>query len=533
MTTVTEPSLEVRAVWWLTAIGILALGIAVLANLARLEFGPWRAEPIALDEAYFSVCAVRSMDEAQVPSTGCKDNKAPLIFLVHQGIQSLGSSEPYDLGAIKAAAAALTLGLIALTALLAARLAGALAATMAAGLAALTLGADAEWLALKTEAVGSVFMLMGLFALTGDWRRSAWAWLVAGLGFGIAMCSKQTFVFPAVAVLAWGLWDAWRGSATARRQVAFGRLCSFGAGASVPFLVFLGLFWWQGRHLEFLASLLLYPTLYAAPAPEGLGLQRQFWRAAALLTDLGKAPLTTALFAASAAWALQPRPREASGMHPAQPNVIVFAALMVLLFALLAPIYFSPYLVPAWLLMAVVGGWGFATLPTTALKLPLAGACLALALSSAAMAWATDHSRRSIPTTSSQTSLPKVPGPGYAFQIGGNPRFYFDNGLIPASDIGFAWALPGTLERWNYKPLDTSTWRGRLLAAAQARNFLKLRKDFERTPPRYILTTGEEWKTDGAPGWLGRYVDDLCQPKGPPSAGESMRIHVCDPASTR
>lgn len=486
---------------WAAVISMIVLAVLSLLNLALLEFGPWRHNAIQVDELYFASCAVRGLVAGEVPIAGCHDSKAPLIFAVHQLVQ-LGPS-PYSLLAIKAAAFGVVVVVTVLAALIAFRLAGAMAAAVAAALLLLALTADAQSLALKTETVGGVFMLIGANFLIGSHRRY-WSWLGSGFFLGLAVAAKQTFVFAALAVVVWS-WFSTPGESVSRRLRSFLlNMFSFGVGLIAPLAAFLLVFFLQGRHIEYLASLFLYPTIYgggqAAP-----WIKASAWRAASVLESLGKFPILVASLAAATAGSIQNWNQDRTNVGPSLKGrrLVVSMTLAMLLVTFVSPIYFAYHLVPSWILMAVLGGIVIGELGEMSLDGPpraarfLAAGLVTFALVSAATSWYSNGGRNKAVKLDRPEAFIKDGHGQYAYVLGMWPSFYVYNDLVPASRVLFPWALPGTPGNWAYKPPDSNSVRGHVLAWVHSANLRQLFEDFRRTPPKYIVVSHD----------IARYAD--------------------------
>lgn len=457
-----------------------------MLRLASMEFGPWRAEAIAVDELYFSACAMRGVDVGEVPSTGCQDNKAPIIFLVHQFV--LAAAGTYSIVGVKVAAFGVVAVLITMVAGWAWRLTGPLGAMVAASLALQVLASDARLIALKTESVGGVFMLAGALLLTGADRVGGARWFASGVLLGLAVMTKQTFGFAAVAIMVWR-WtkrDAWAGSG-ARQTLRVSAL--FALGGSLPALIFLAAFHARDQHVDFLTSVFLYPLLYTSAEFSAGNLSELAWRATDIMADLSNTPLLIGLSAMAIAYAM--RRGDSDEREPASSPV--FAMILSLLaLSVVSPIYFKYHLVPALLLLAVAGGSAFHVGARAVARCPVAAAramsagIVALAFLTTSQIWKSNSGRtRMVELLNERAAFGEFSG-SYAYSLG-DPGFYVYNGLIPASDAGFLWALPGTEATWCYTPPTPGTWKWRLVRPWQENNARRLIRDFEKTPPRFIV----------------------------------------------
>jgi len=515
----------------LAAALMLLLSIGYAAHLVSQELGPWRNEAVALDELYFSACAVRGLDTGYVPSTGCQDNKAPMIFLVHQWLQE--GAQPYDMQRVKVAAFVLSGALVLLAALWASWLAGPVAGLVAAALAIQALATDAELLALKTESVGSFFMLLaGLLVVTR--RQTTWAtWFGAGVLLGLAMMSKQTFAIAGLMLLAW----AWVEQGLRQRLMPTRRLLGFStlmcAGMALPLAAFFLTFWLQGRHDDFLTSVFLYPALYSVPAPDGGPVKTLIWRVAGVLADLSAFPAVVALGCAALALT-----RHTSQSWDARTSLASMMGFGMLALVVLAPIYFNYHLIPALLLLAVAGGVYVGRLDAVSisahrgLHASIGVALLALSAIGLSAAWTSNgHRGRDVELAHKKAALSEYRG-SHAYSHGGDPSFYVYNGLIPASDVGFTWALPSNRAYWNYAPPPAGSWKARVLNPIHVQNESRLMADFSRTPPRFVAighadAAGEP--KSGVPQ-LDQYIRTKCSYQGKLETrrDESMHVYACD-----
>ena len=527
-------ALSPKGMTWAAVIVMLALSGLSLLNLATLEFGPWRDEAIAIDELYFSACAVRGLATGYIPSTGCQDNKAPLIFLVHQFVQA--GNAPYSIIGIKIAAFIVVAVQIILTAWIARRQASNFAALAVAALALQVLTSDAGLLALKTEAVGNVFMLLGVLVVTWAPQPSYLRWLVCGLLLGMAMMSKQTFAFATAMILVW-LWirDGMRAPHGWSERI--NSTLAFCLGSAIPLLAFLAVFYAQDHHRDYLTSTFLYPAAYAGPAT-GAGVAKTLvWRAATVLSDLASAPLVFALFCVGLVLLAKRGTVENIDRRLA---LLAAMATGMLALALIAPIYFQYHLIPAWLLMAAVGGITLHSLTierTSSSGEPVIGIAvflLVLSLMTAAKGWLDNGKRgRDVELANSRTLLSEHKG-AYAYSLVGDPSFYVYNGLVPASDVGFSWALPGSRASWYYTPPKPDTWQERALRSVQDRNARRLIEDFAKTPPRFFVLPAapESGQVSTGIALLDAYVAQHCHyiQAIKTRAREPGHLYTCNPS---
>jgi len=255
--------LRMRRLGWIGLACTLGVAILSLLNIARLEFGPLAGRAITIDELYFAACAAHGAAVGEIVSTGCHDNKGPLIFLLYKLLQA--GASPYSLLAIKAAAFATVMAIAGVAAWIGFRMAGLAAALLAPALIIQVLASESGLLAFKTETVGAGFMLCALALLVArDAPRRPWMLLAAGVCMGLAVTAKQTFGFAAIAVVLWLAVSTPRGEAGAGLPAKVARASLFAFGAGLPLLLFLAVFYALGQHIEFLSSLFLYPSVYGS-----------------------------------------------------------------------------------------------------------------------------------------------------------------------------------------------------------------------------------------------------------------------------
>ena len=76
---------------------------------------------------------------------------------------------------------------------------------------------------------------------------------------------------------------------------------------------------------------------------------------------------------------------------------------------------------------------------------------------------------------------------GYVYGIW--PQFYYSNGMVPASDVLYSNTAHGLLREMVYRPLAPDSPLDGAMEATWARNAHKLMRDFETTPPEFIVLT--------------------------------------------
>lgn len=525
----------------LAVIGMLVLAFLVVANLAAIEFGPLRTQAIAVDELYFAVCAARGNAIGEFPVFGCHDTKTPLIYATHQLVQYAAGL--YSLVGIKVAAYCMIGIGAALIAWLTHRLGGLLGAVAAAALFLLTVGTDAFLFALKSEVLGSAFVLVGLLVLT--LRRDAPVvrdWFLCGICFGLAFMVKQTFAFAVLAVLVVSFIAPARNTAASASRSGLSNVVAMSVGSAIPVLVFGLLFALQGRGAEYLASTFLYPGIYDSPAGES-GLRRLLWRIGGVLQDMGRTPLVVML----AAFVLPTAFRRSSPQDTPQTaakwqlQALVACTLGMLLVVFVSPIYFDYHLLPAWILLSVMGGLAVerAAVAVKFIGPPAAwGMALALLIPAAMMAAASWYSSggksKLVNRAPPQPTVTGAKGE-YGYVLGMWPQFYFSSGLVPATTVLFPWALPGTPKNWAFVPPDPSTLKGRWLTAMQSLGSEQLMQDFAKTPPSYIVVSHEMARAAGSPRVtdviaLDDYLRDHCSYLRPvqPNLGSPQSLFGCN-----
>jgi len=517
---------------WLATATILLLAALVCVSLVRFEFGPARAQPIAVDEWYFMTCAARGLAVDRVPSAGCHDTKSPLIFLAHQWLQAGAWS--FDVVRVKWAGFMLSGLLAAAVALLAGRIGGRLAAGCALALMLLVFSSDRHFFSLKTELLGSVFMLAALLPLVVSQRSpTPAAWFASGLLFGLALMSKQSFVFAVVGV---GAWCCICALARPRRIVEGARaLLLLSAGTVLPILFMAAVFERQGTLTDFLLSTFIYPTVYGSNLP-GSALHQLAWKAGALAGFLQRSPLVILLASFAVAWLVLTRLRgEASVFNRATP--VVFALVGMLTLLLVAPILFDYHVLPAWSMLAVLAGVALSWLlrrEQSEVRNVVAVVVVVAAGLQALNGWRTLGGKGKDAADLSLVPQLQVAAGDFGYVIGNWPGFYVVTGLVPASDVMYPNGLPGAPSTWAYTPPDPSTSKGHRLLELQRRNARVLEKDFAATPPRYVMVVAEFARAPGSPNVtdiavLDAYLSARCQFDREVDGGyfERGQLYVC------
>jgi hypothetical protein len=485
---------------WLCTAALLALAVAAVLYIARLHFGAWQHEAIQIDELHFATCAARGWAVDQFPVAGCHDNKAPLIYILHQLVQ--WGSTGIALLRIKVAAFSVVLLIATAAAFTAHRMGGRLAALAAAGLVLLVFAARPDTMALKTETVGWLLSITAIgVALRPQLRiRDV---LLCGLLLGLAVMTKQTNALLALVVLVWLLRPA---HTLATRSLTRGqRLGYWGLGATLPGAVLLVVYLVQGNAVEFIATAFIHPMVYGPAAlPWSLRLSHA---GRELLSALALSPLLTTLWAIGLVLLMAQRHRLTAPSPTAQhaDRLLVCAWAAVLTTIVLAPRVFAYHLLPLHLWMAMtaavaVGRIGARTSgPDTATtRWQIGLALLVPALCAVYAVWASngpDSLQRPRPAT-------LVDGAAvgdYAYVVGSWPHFYGDNGLRPASSVLYPWALRGAPASPMHRLPEPGSLTQRLQSWVLAHAMEQLQDDFRRTPPRYIVLMHVFANQAGAP----------------------------------
>ena len=523
----------VPAVGWWTGAAMLLVAALASATLLQFEFGAARLQPIAIDEWYFLSCAARGLAVGQVPIAGCHDTKSPLIFLVHQWVQP--SAWAYDIVRVKVAAFGESALLTAAAATLAHRMGGRLAAVVTAALMLVVFLSDRHLYALKTELLGSVFMLAALWPLVvARGLPGPAAWALSGLLFGFALMSKQSFVFAMVGSMAWWCWATVRGRVTPGRG-AFALLL-FGVASLLPIAALAAVFQSQGKLVDFLLSTFVYPTVYSAQVP-GSALNQLAWKAGAVADYMQAVPLVVMLFLGSMAWLAQgSRHGKPHWLNEASP--VVAAALGMLLMLLVAPILFAYHALPAWALMAAVGGAAASRLlqaPPVRIRRVVAAVLLVAVAIQSLQGWITTGGKAGVGDAGAVVPRLVIEPGDYGYVVGTWPAFFVVTRLVPASDVMYPNALPGAPASWAYTPPDSATSKGRRLIALQEQNAIALRDDFKRTPPRYVMVVDALARAPGSSRVtdievLETYLHERCRldREVPGGVFERGRLYVCE-----
>lgn len=470
--------------WLLAAL----LAAACLLYVVPQQWGPLRQQALQGDELFFGACAARAEVDGWASVAGCHDNKAPLIYLLHAALQQV--FHPQDTRVLKVTSAVMLALLVGMTACLAARLAPGRPrhAAVAAGVLVLCAFAPSpSLLAVKTEFLGMLFVMLTLVLLSAATPPPGLARaLGSGVAMGAAVMSKQSFALLLPA-FAWGLWQWARPLPVPARGL---RLLMAGVGLVLPALALAALFASRGRLDEFLSTTFLYPAVYGNTEWPSLA-KRLLWQSATASDFLQLTPVHLLLVIAAG---LAPRHRPG----PAVLRAVVLQLCPLSLAILLAsPALFKYHTVPFWALSALLGGALLAEATAAdevARRLASAGL---LAAASLALGYTLLHNDGR-PLSTAHTDVVDPARGRFLYVLGMEPTFYA-RGFIPASSVQFPWALPGTPATWAYRPPPPGTALQQRLAAQQQRNLQQLYADFARTPPAYIVIIDPYARREGSP----------------------------------
>ncbi|WP_422013830.1 hypothetical protein [Roseateles sp.] len=479
---------------------LLALALAV-----RNELGDRLDLPLQWDELFFLTCTAREQVEGGMPWAGCHDNKGPLIYVLYALL--LNPEQLYDMARLKYAAFGFSAAILAAGSALAWRAGGRWAAFIFLSLLGLHWASSPVLMALKTEQLGMLLMLLGLVVLptligaSGRDRP-----LLAGVLFGLSLLAKQVFVIPLV-VLVIGLWAT---AAAQRVKLSVWML----AGVCLPFVFSLAYFWQAGRLEDHLASLVLHVTMYASPDPATF-IQRWSWRFGGLAVALTSYPVFGSLLALLAA-GLALRWRWMCSLAPAG---LLFLVLGLLLIGLLTPMlmaqHLAPFFVESAVLAGVVAGRYLTEHGTTPAADALGMGWAICGLAVVLTVWFGPAGRAE--TGRAFYRFEKLPAAQtrYAYVAGIWPELFVTNGLLPASDVMYPTALPGAPNSWFFTRPDPATLKGRIAIKNFERNAISLMADFKRTPPSYIYVSNDMARSPGQARptdipVLADYIDSHC-----------------------
>jgi hypothetical protein len=506
--------------WW------VALAASIIAFSAYLQaaLGPRADLPTQVDEIFFLTCAVQGKAAGSLAPTGCHDNKGPAIFWLYETLVDLAS--PYRLAPLKCVGAAIAVLNAALLGLLARRLFGPGAAILAFTMMLGSAAAESMFVTLKTEPLGLVFVLTSLVVLAGA-RGVVSARRLLGIGvlFGVALLAKQSYLFALLGLLASALfWPApcWPSAWLARVRSVF----VLGLGVLIPFAMTLAWYQTQHRLSAVMASLFLYPSLYGDPAaPAASGAAQAFWKLVKLAEFSQPLALLMVLALLGTVWAGWPtRPGEnrdaASARAALRPTIAVSLGLWLML--VLSPTLFRYHLMPVLALAVVPASAGLLGLRRWLAVVPHAGLGLSLAVPVVALVWVAAVLRG--PGIRSETDREfydfqrfDTGGARYAYVQGMWPEFFVANGLIPASEVMYPNALPGTPSFWGFKLPPKGSPKALALARVNADAAAQLMADFARTPPAFIHVVDFVARAPGSQAvtdvpFLNEYLQSHCRP---------------------
>lgn len=482
-----------------TLLAALAISLLTFGYIAYFEFGPFAAVELQIDELYFYTCAARQAVSGVLFNPGCHDNKPPLIYLIHHLVQP--HPYLYNVWAGKVAAFSVMALMVGAVAGLAFRLAGRAAALSSMVLLIAALAYKAQFWALKTESLGLLLVLGSFLLLTEPRPLPAWKFLGAGLLLGLALLVKQTNLIFLGISCAWLLWAGRAHWASALRRTGCLVL-----GGIFPFLLYLAAVSWEGRAESFLASFFVYPSVYAEGPPQGLYAYVIRFANVYEFLATGHEPLFWLFVLGALQMLYQGLVRKEQGVTFAGRCLVLLACLCTLAVAMVSPTFFEYHAIPVWVLLSILAGVAFGDLwkGLVATRPPQA-VMLGMLLSGFACAgllhtWYHNAGHDSQPVGAfGQPTIEGVRGQ-YGYVLGMPwPSFYTDNGLIPASDLLFPWALPGMPKFGLYTPPPPESARGQRLAKIQAKNLAQLWKDFAQTPPRYIGVVDGVANAPGSP----------------------------------
>ncbi len=507
---------------------LVALPAVAIAALLYLMYKQLSAIPMSgnhIDEYYYAACAVRGLHSGAIPVPSCHDNKGPLTYLLYEILFSFAGD--YNFLAVKLTAYGLLVLDAAILAWTAFRIGGFAAVPVTVALLCSCLSSDISNLSLRTETVGGPFLVLALFALCAapeSFRRySCLVW--SGLAVGFALLAKQTYAFAGFAILSWiFLCEPVRTLGGLARF--FGRSAAFGSAVLIPFLVFCLLFWNQGNLADFLASFLLYPTVYggdtgniiAVSIRHGMTLLSHLTEQPMLVIGTFAACMTLLLFRGSAVFL----------KRVSDPRYLMMLVLLFLLSVLAAlPHFFRSHILLAVWPMALLAGVIFAdcwpVLLRQAPRIALVFLCTFLFGLTISLAGTWQTNGREELSRIPDRHLPAVKAgrnTQYAYTLGTQVAdFYAQGGFRPASSVQFAWALPGAPEQWSYTKPALGTLRRQWFDLQQARSLTQLYRDFAQTPPSYILLNTDYVRKSGSkkitdiPGF-DEYLTRRCRPIG-------------------
>ncbi len=469
-----------------TLLATLGFSLLTFGYLVYFELGPFSAVELQIDELYFYSCAARQAVTGLLFNPGCHDNKPPLIYLIHHLVQP--HPYLYSVWAGKLAAFGVMALMLGAVAALAQRLAGWAAAVCAVALLIAALASKAQFWALKTESVGLLLVLGAFWLMTARRTLHNWRWGGAGLLLGLAVLVKQTnLIFLGVSCV-WLLWTGRAHWGATMRSAG----CLVLAGC-FPFLLYFAGVSWEGRAESFLASFFVYPSVYAEGPPQSFYAYVIRFADVYELVTTGHEPLFWLFVLGGLQTVYQWLVAKDHDARLASRWLVLWACLCTLAVAMISPTFFEYHAIPVWVFLSILAGVAFGDLwrglvsvrrpEAVMLGLILSGCSLAGLM----QAWYHNAGHGSLPASAFERIRIDGASGQYGYVLGMPwPSFYTDNGLIPASDLLFPWALPGMPKFGLYTPPPPESAKGQRLAAIQAKNLVQLWKDFAQTPPRYI-----------------------------------------------
>jgi hypothetical protein len=474
------------------ALLVLLVTLFGVALLVKLEFGGRGDLPMQLDELYFATCAARGLASGEVPVAGCHDNKGPLIFLLYQAV--MDPAHPYRLATIKLAGFSLGALVCLLGGLVAHRIGGRIAAVVAVALALQICTLDPWFFSLRTESLGLACMLAATLALLPRSTSALHGWRVALAGFlcGLALLTRQNFLFLVLGMAGWIAFTPWAGWVRLIRLALL-----FSVGVLAPMLAFALAFQLQGTLPEYLASLFVYPALYGSNADEGA--LRRLLLKLALLAEYAQPLSAYAALGLLGAMALARRALPLAAHEAPAARLVLALALTSLVFLLLVPVLLRPHLWPSLLLAAVLASGALARgLAQREWRLPVVTLLLGLSALAVLCAWGGPQGNPLRDRKNLQAPKVAEAAGGYAYVVGMWPKIYADNGWTPASTVMYPIALPDSPQTWAFKPPEPGSWKATMLTQLRERNERRLLADFARTPPRVIVVVDRDARRPGS-----------------------------------
>ena len=492
MTRIDTPAPLINRMDWLLPLLALAISIVAGGYLVMLETTVRVAKPLQIDELYFLTCAVRAVAHESGVSSGCHDNKGPLIhFLYVLGVEK---SNLFDLtwmkhwGAAVYALNTLLVGLISW--LLAGRAAAIVSAVACIGVLMLA----PEFMALKTESLAIFFTLCASVILIRQRLRPGRVLQCGAVGvlMGLSLLANQKFVVVLAALLiclAFWVWQIESDSFAKKLRALSLAIGAVLIGVLLPFLLVAAYFAFHARFQEFVAAMVLYPSLYGSQT-EGSLLQLVAWQVGHIADRLRPFMIYAIALGCLLVWLgcrfsgwFSGKGLQADGLDVVALSAVLFTALC---FGF--TILFSYHFLPAFMYAAVAIGVGYAALmralPTTSGRASVGFAVVVFSAIQGLAMWKSADRRNSGPDPFSYYRVPGLAT--HAFVVGQWPAFYAFNNLIPASDVLYPQALRGVRAGGFYRPPAPGSLKAELLDRFRSLNEEKILGDFSKTPPTYI-----------------------------------------------